>query len=182
MNLNIPDSFGEWSNTSIQGYQWQPFYQNPTSVFHKQHQIDAKKAGVYLVYYKSQSQDAELVNAENKMARTKDPVWHVNYQHTVKVDSANYEAEIREWRLKSRSKKILVWRAYFIGNSIVFNRYSAKLAESMNILFNSKHSGAAILVYTEIEDENETSARQVLGQYMKALLPVLQQAYIQGEK
>jgi exosortase A len=178
--FSMPDNVQGWSENTSGRIEWEPYYINPTATYRLEYISEMGKAGAFIIYYNKQKQGTELINSQNKVVHSKDPVWSVFRQQKVSVPVGGYNKTIEEWRLRSASKNLLVWRIYLIDDSLIYNRYYAKLTEALKRIFSDKISVAAVLLYTPYY-ENEEQSRNVLQNYMNTMLPGIHSRLIMAE-
>ena len=129
---------------------------------------------LYIGRYSYQSQDAELINSENRLFD--DSVWHRVDDHSENLSLApNQKWEVNSLTIRSKDKKLLLWYWYEIDGKPVVGKLLAKVRESkMRLLGESKGSYLVVLatpVLLEVDD-----ARAVLRKYMIDMLSGIRSA------
>jgi EpsI family protein len=77
-----------------------------------------------------------------------------------------------EAQLNSPSKKMLVWRWYWVDGQYTASAHWAKLLQAKSQLFGHGDDGAVVIVYTELETDRELAASR-LQDFVNSMLPAI---------
>jgi len=109
---------------------------------------------LHLAWYPQQSQDAEVINARNKLIEEKDPVWR-EIRHGVRLIGQAGGLAVFESRMQSVGQDLLVWRWYWIAGHYTVNPYLGKLYEALGVLGGQGRPGAGIVLATPLDEDPE---------------------------
>lgn len=170
--LVMPEVGGGWA---AQGEEpitgWKPIYVNPTTLFSQRYGRGSDAVGLFVAYYGAQRQGSELINFQNVLVQEKDP-WHViaKDQLTLPVEGDDYR--IKESRLRSAAGDLLIWQWYWVNGSHLGSKYAVKLREALDKLVTGRRRGAAIIVYTPVDESVESARARLRAFALQAMNPL----------
>ena len=165
---------GLWSGPYKSEIQWKPVFTGVASekVAEYRHQQD--KVYLYIGCYSYESQDAELINSENRLYD--DTVWHRVNDHGENLSLApNQKWEVNSLTIRSKDKMLLLWYWYEIDRQPVVGKLSAKVRESKMRLLGESNDSYLVVLATPI-DFGVDDAKAVLKKYMVDMLSAIRGA------
>lgn len=170
--LQAPRSAGGWEPVPGELSDWMPRFANPR-VWVKQSYIkEARRAEVFIGYYRQQRQAAQLITSQNVLVSTRDRVWGNVGETRRTLDLGSEQLSAIEARLKGHSVQLLVWRWYWVDGRYVVNPYWAKLLQAKSKLFGRGDDGAVVIVYTESDDRPD-AAERAIRDFVTSVLPAI---------
>jgi exosortase A len=167
--------------SSVTGQErWQPrYYGSDAELF--VHMGPAGEAGIdlYLAYYATQHQDAEVVNDSNDLFDGE--VWRRRWGSTkapvVELGERSSAVEFQIQRLKGRESR-LVWRSYWVNDRFVGRRIEAKLLQLAGV-FRGQWEAGAVVVSTEVGPSKESveRGRERLRAQLQQALPLIEEVF-----
>ena len=181
VRLDLPQKIGAWRQLEASLTTWQPHYLYPDAKVAAVYSDGQRKVGLYVYYYRTQSQGKELVNSQNMLVRQKHPVWKMPWEKKVEVQLPSGPMALREGLLQSGRQNLLVWRWNWISGRYTISEHLSKLLEAKDKLLGSPRDAAGIIVTTEY-DESSKAARQTLRDFTSAMLPAMRQILEDSER
>ncbi len=175
--IELPDSAGGWSRQPTSVADWQPHYVGADAQLMQTYRKDGKTVGVYLGYYRTQRQDAELINSQNYMIRQKHPVWGKVEEREREISLSGERATIQQTLLSSTDQRLLIWSWNSLAGTYTVNPYLAKWLLAKSKLLGQRDDGAAIVIAAPyaVEESPETAA-SALQTFVLDMLPTIQQS------
>jgi exosortase A len=172
LSIKLPESYQGWNLQTTPLTDWQPHYVGTHAQAMHTYRKQDKVVSVYLGYYRTQRQDAELINSQNFMVRQKHPVWNNvgEKQHTISLHGKS--ESIRQTLLRSPDNRLLIWSWNNLGNTDTTNPYLAKLLLAKSKLLGQPDDGAVIIIATTYEGLPE-SAAPILQSFANDMLPAI---------
>ncbi len=170
--IQIPAPAGMWQYRVDQVSAWRPRYLGSATQFLGNYQNGDRSVDLHITYYRNQRQGAELVSWENVLVPPIESNWHNIKEEARVVSLGRREAEIKQNQLHSASKKLLVWRWYWIDGEETANPYHAKFMFARNKMLGRGDDGAEIIIaapYQESPDE----AVPVLQGFIDEMMPLI---------
>ncbi len=172
VNLELPQPVQPW--LEVPGVlTWEPYYQGPDVAKKAFYRAGSRNIGLYLLYYRSQHQGAELINSQNVLAPQKHRVWKVLDEVPVRVSLGGRQVTVLQGRLDSPGARFLVWRWNWLAGAYTSNEYWGKLLEAKARLLGVPQDAAAIVVVTQY-DEQIKPARKALQDFIDQMLPAIE--------
>lgn len=171
--LELAQSYGGWHKTAP-FTDWKPRYRAADSETIGFYKNDDALVGVYLAYYSTPRQDAELINSQNVMIIQKHPVWKQVGES--KISLGIEPGKVIQTRLKSDRQDLLIFDWYWIGGTQTTNDYLGKLLEAYYQLTGEEQPSVGIVLFTEYEGGHKDRARQKLEDFMASALPMVKDA------
>ena len=175
LTIELPDSMNGWGKQNTPLSDWQPHYVGPDAYSMHTYQKDGRAVSVYLGYYRTQRQGAELISSQNYMVMQKHPVWS-NVGESTRVASLRGKDEtIQQTLLRAPNMRLLVWSWNILSGIDTINPYLAKLLLAKARMLGQPDDGAAIIISTPYEETTE-SAELTLQSFIHDTLPTIQQS------
>jgi exosortase A len=170
--IQIPGVVGTWQYRPEEVSDWRPQYLGFAAQFMGNYRNGDRSVDLYIAYYRNQRQGAELINWENVLVPSAESNWHNIKEEARIVFLGLREATIRQNQLHSGSKRLLVWRWYWIDGEETANPYHAKFMLGKNKMLGRGDDGAEIIITAPYqEDANE--AVPVLQGFINDMRPVI---------
>ena len=153
---------------------WQPQYINPTLQWQQTYRRNGQLVGVFITYYRTQQQGAELNNSQNVMIRQKHPIWSDVGESERPVALRNTATvAVTQTLLKSANQRLLTWDWDRIDKRYMNNVYSEKVLLAFKKVFGMRDDGTAIVVFTPYEGDPQQAAL-VLQSFIADMLPAIE--------
>ncbi|MHB9103118.1 MAG: exosortase C-terminal domain/associated protein EpsI [Sulfuricella sp.] len=173
--IELPDSMNGWVKQNAPLSDWQPHYIGPDAHTLQTYQKNGMAVSLYLGYYRTQRQGAELITSQNYMITQKHPVWS-NVGEAPRVISLRGRSEtIQQTLLRSPDKRLLVWSWNSLAGTYTVNTYLAKLLLAKARMLGQQDDGSAIIIDSPYEDTPE-SAALALKAFIQDMLPAIQES------
>jgi len=170
--IKLPESNQGWNLQSTPLTDWQPHYVGTNAQVMHTYRKEDKIISVYLGYYRTQRQDAELINSQNYMIQQKNPVWSNvgEGQRTISIRGKN--ETIQQTLLRAPNNRLLIWSWNSLGGTYTINPYLAKLLLAKAKLFGQRDDGAVIIITAPYEGTPESAAVS-LQSFTNDMLPAI---------
>ncbi len=178
--LETPVSAQGWSTEATPATDWRPKYEGASASIFQTYRKGNRVVVLYIGFYPQQRRGAELVTSTNVMVVQKHPVWsNVGESHR-KENLGKGPLNVRETRLRSGARRLLIWDFFHISGYELTNPYLAKLLLSRNKLFDRGDSGAAIIIAAPYDDEPDAAA-DTLREFAREMAPSIDAALARVE-
>jgi exosortase A len=174
LSLAAPRPPAGWLAHSIRVTDWQPHYLTSMGSVIQTYERQEAKVEVLVKYYRNQRQGAELINTNNQLVSTKDPVWGLTSDDSTEFEVPGGTLKVNEATLRSAHGKLLVWNWYWIDGKYTSNAYLAKLYQAKAKILGQGDDSAAIFVYVAF-DEKRDSANEILRKFMPEIFSSIDQ-------
>jgi len=171
--LNIPPEISGWRQTTTPLSEWTPHYRGAAVEVEQTYEKGVNQMGVYVAYYGEQERGTEMVTAKNALITRSDRRWRWPYKRVTQTDMG---FAVTESEIFSPGQRLLVWDWYWVSGQNVRNRYRVKLVEALSWLKNGHRNGAAVILFTSIDDD-PNDARAELAMFAADMLPALNEAF-----
>ncbi|CAH1385700.1 exosortase A [Candidatus Nitrotoga sp. M5] len=170
--IKLPDSHQGWNLQTTPFTDWQPHYVGTHAQAMHTYRKGDKIIGVYLGYYRTQRQDAELINSQNFMIRQKHPLWSNVGEGPRKISLSGKNETILQTLLRAGNNRLLIWNWNSLDGTYTTNPYLAKLLLAKDKLFGRQDDGAAIVIAAPYEGTPETAASSMQS-FVNDMLPAI---------
>lgn len=175
VSLAVPAAQGGWQPAAAPLSEWRPRYIGTDAALEQSYQRGNRKVSVYLAYYRTQRQGAELINSQNVLIKQKDPVWHQTADVPHETMLNGKRLEVRLGKMRSSHQDLLVWYWYWLDGHYTTNHYLAKLWAAKAKLLGETGDAAAIVVSTEL-NEQDAEAETTITDFMSSMKPSIETA------
>lgn len=170
VEIDLPLQAGEWSALAQGGFPFDPEYSGYDSQVSASYENGAKERGyAAILLYLEQRQGKELINSTNVLVKQKDPAWKRLHMKKRQVPVGDLTIEVRESRLQSGSRELMVWHWNWIAGTYTSNDYLGKLLEAKSRIFKENRPSAAVMVAVDVGAAKDSKQR--LQKLVSALLP-----------
>jgi exosortase A len=174
--LPLPAPVAGWSVAEPGFTPWTPQWHGMDVERVRFYRKGDREVLVFVAWYGTQREHAELINSRNIMIREKHPDWRqVGRDHLVKSVAGNelplYQAQLLASHGGSR---ILAWQWHRIHGRDGIDPYRAKIELALAKMLGRGDAGAAIIIATSHRDKPEMeSASKTLAEFLADYKPAL---------
>lgn len=151
---------------------WRPEFKNPAAEQTQFLVRNGERAGVYIGFYRNQSQQAELISYSNVLSMPGGKDWHRLNESTLVIQPDNFS--VRQNLLAQDNQRLLAWYWYWVGDGFTTSSYVAKGHLAINRLLMRPDDSAVIAVFAPYE-EGPRIAASTLQQLIQDALPAIRQ-------
>ncbi len=185
--LELPSTWSEgWSTENARMVDWGPKFTNPSVKATRAYAAPAGTVGVYLAYYRGQSNERKLVSSLNAVVGMNDRIWNRVGSGLRSIDTPIGTAVFRTTELlgpapagSARRSQMVAWNLYWVDGRFVTSDVGAKLAGAMARLRGRGNDGAALVLFADEAAPAASSA--ALEAFVRANLAPLN-ALLQGTR
>jgi len=152
---------------------WQPGFRNPTFERHDTFAKDGRVVGLYIGYYRHQSQESELVTSGNQLVSSVDKFWHVGATGTREAALGGGPVSVVQEELVGQGARLQAWRWYWINGRVTSSDYVAKLYTALDRLTGRGDDSAVVIVYAPMTDARDAQAGTTLGAFVSDMAPAI---------
>lgn len=146
---------------------WVPRFENPSMTGHASYALEGQRVGIYVYYYRGQSDERKLVSSVNRLTRRSiEPGWTPLKSATVTArtddrDISWERVELLMPALRSATDResLTVWQIYWSGDHLTTNGKEAALRSALQRLIGKGDDAAAIFLYSQGSPEQGADAR-----------------------
>ncbi|QSA98016.1 exosortase A [Methylococcus sp. EFPC2] len=180
VRLSAPAPAGPWQPASSRLTGWEPRYVNPDAKLAATYSDGQHAVAVYVLYYRRQNQDHELINSQNVLVPQKHPEWRMPEERPVSVRLSGRDLKVLQGRVQSAGQNLLVWRWNRVaGGHNTVNEYWAKALEAGKKLAGNIEDAAGIVIATDYEDDTRPAA-DVLQRFVDDMWPSIEQSLVRA--
>lgn len=169
LDMPVPAPAGGWQAQSAPLSGWRPEYAHPDASIMQTYRKGDQTVSVYLGYYRTQRQGAELITSTNVMVHQKHPVWSKVGEGYRTIVLAGRQERVVQTKLRSPAQRLLVWNWNRIQEQDTVNPYLAKLLLAKTRLFGGRGEGAVIIIAAPYDEQPE-EAVPVLQAFLNDML------------
>jgi EpsI family protein len=126
---------------------------------------------LYIGYYATESQDAELINQDNHFHDIRQRIEVQRNERTVIL--TNQTLSLNEKVLCADEQERILWYWYILNDFMTSNIYIGILVQAWQRLTGSAHGGEVVALLIEVGYERQ-EARERLHDFAKAMYPAIQ--------
>src|SRR5574337_43643 len=142
--------------------EWTPSYSGMRGVHREAWTVGERPVGLYVGYYRDQRPGEELINSENRVLISKDPVWKMTAYGARYAVFGSLTVPVSSTEMVSSHGRMIVWHAYWIGGRWTTNDYVAKFYLALTQLRGEGDDSAVVMVYAPYgEAEQETGVAAI---------------------
>jgi EpsI family protein len=132
---------------------------------------------LYSAHFRNQRQGAELVSSQNFLAGGRESAWSVTGTAARAQSLGAEHLKVRETRLRSAGRHLLVWDWYWIAGRNVGDPYLAKALLARDKLLGRGDASSAIVIAAPYETRAEDAA-ETLRAFLRDMLPAVEAAVV----
>ena len=168
--LPVPAVGNGWQLATGAYSDWSAVYPKAHAKLHRRYKKGASQVDLYVAYYTSERQGAELVSSSNAVSNPK--VWAraSSTSEPVLIDGEDKSVH-RVRMVNHRSGKRIAYQWYWMGGQYTSNPYVAKIFQVVNQLISGQEAAASIIISTHYDDVPKNADR-VLQDFLASLQPL----------
>lgn len=153
-----------WNSQPGATLDFRPDFANPVSESNQVFASNGAKAGVFIAYYRNQTQASELVSQNNTIVTTNNKHWIEIGSSWVDMQVGSEPLRVRAAELRNGSLRLEAWQWYWIDGRLTTNEFLAKVMLAAAKLSGRGDDSAAIVIYAPMDD-SPAFASPVLKQF-----------------
>jgi EpsI family protein len=161
--------------------EWKPRFAPANAELHKFFRHDAQQVGLSILYYRHQSQDAQLISSLNRMVSEKETIYRQVGNAARQETISGRTLAIREATLQDPTGPFLVWHWYWIDGAATASDYAGKLLQAKEKFLMRGDDGAAVMVFAPYAIKAD-EARATLRDYLTANLASIEATLANNKK
>ena len=154
---------------------WSPEYVGPIATIRVRYRKGERSVWLYSAHFRNQRQGAELVSSQNLLAGGRDSAWSVTGTAARAQSVGDEDLKVRETRLRSAGRHLLVWDWYWIAGRNVGDPYLAKALLARDKLLGRGDASSAIVIAAPYGARAEEAA-ETLRAFLGDMLPAVEAA------
>jgi EpsI family protein len=164
----------EWTAERQAIADWRPGFHSPVFERHQAFARDGRQVGLYVAYYRQQSQESELVGWQNQLVGPKDERWRkaAGGQRELALEGA--PPRVRTAELVAGDTRLQAWQWYWIGGRRTTSDQLAKLYIALDRLTGRGDDAAVVIVYTPMTDPRDPQAAATLAAFVGEMAPAIE--------
>ena len=174
---------GGWTPSSQPDSQFKPHYRNPAAETRQAFSKDGVQVGVYIGFYRNQTQDSELVSHHNQIVVTTDQSWRRTGSGVADAMLGTNAIRVRVSRLRDARTEgqLVLWHWYWIDGRQTTSDVIAKLYLALSRLTGQGDDSAVIVLFTP-EAEHSDSGTVVLKAFAREMGPSIEDMLRKAER
>jgi len=168
-----------WTVNADEITSWRPRFGKASSMLSQQFTKEGRVVGLYVAYYRNQSEESKLVSTENVLVRNDDPIWKVTSRRD--VHQAPDSLQVRDVRAAGRNQQLAIRQWYWVDGHYTGSPYLASMQILMAQLRKHGDDGAAIIIYTPMQEEQDVSSAKVLDAFASDMAGPLAELLTQAQ-
>jgi EpsI family protein len=155
--LEPPAAHGFWQPSELQMTDWRPIFVNADDELFSTYVNGDKMVGLYIAYYRQQTQGKEVVSSSNRMIEDNKRVWSRGLQKytTIKLDNTSLKARMTLLKARRDNRCLQTTDWYWVEGRNTSNWLVAKGIEVFDKLLGGRGSGAGIVVVADCAEGKE---------------------------
>lgn len=176
VKLVEPPAPAGWVPAELSGLpEWEPRYGGMAATLRAAWEREGATVGLYLGYYRDQEPGRELINSENKVIPSKDPIWTMASYGDRVAPLAEGPTRVRSMEIRGARGRLLVWHWYWIGGRVTSNEYVAKVWLVLAKLAGRGDDSAVVMLETPVAEDGRGQAEETLAAFAREISPALGQ-------
>ena len=174
--LALPAPAAGWQASQTAFSSWLPQWHGMDIQRIENYRRGEQQVMLFLAWYGTQRDNAELINSRNIMVREKHPEWRQVGRDTLTRNVAGQALPLYQAQLLANDEhqRILAWQWHRIQGKDGINPYRAKIDLALAKLLGRQDIGAAVIVATPYRDKIDADkAAAVLAEFLAAHKPAL---------
>ncbi len=169
-----------WRADGLALADWMPVNVAPAFELQRTYAAPNGRVGVYVAYYRDQSETSKLISSENVLLRSDDRRWHGLTAGPVELASGAtpsrwYGATLQaaDAQPGQDKTKLRVWRVYWVGDHITSDEMVGKLWQAWLQLLGRPDDAAVVVLYA-LQPGTSQQADELLTQFAAANFGMIQ--------
>ena len=169
------DSQSGWVSVPASLTTWQPRYVGADATVFQTFRQGDREVAVWLFYYATQREGAELVTTRNVMVVQKHPVWEQVGQFKQGTQIADDPFVARTTLLRSAKQRLMVMDWFWISGHHLSDPYLGKLLLARQRLLGLGDPAIGVIIATPYEEQTKV-ASATLQQFVREMLPSVERS------
>src|SRR5262245_575940 len=170
-----------WQTARERAPTFKPIFQGPRAEHRATFAKDGHEVGLHIAYYSRQTQGRELVNSENVLIRTDDPLWTQVGSGNIVLDWDGRPITVHRTDLHAPDEQLVVTKLYWIDGRYTASDIIAKLLLTLQKMRFRGDDAAAVILYTRQDDSGER-VEQTLGRFAADMSSAVNRALEQAAR
>ena len=184
----LPENLApSWRTDAVAVADWKPVYIAPAVEAQRSYASPSGRVGVYIAYYRDQSETSKLISSENVLVRSNDHRWHGLTAGAVELASGGAPSRWHGATLQGTEgpagqdkPRLRVWRLYWIGDHITSDERMGKLWQAWQHLLGRPDDAAVVVLYA-LQTSTAQQADALLTQFSAANFGMIQSQLDQAQ-
>ena len=168
-----PTEVGGWHASDIAFPHWRPHWIGASAELLRVYSKGEHTVMLYLAYYRTQRQGADLISVSNDLAREDLKHWVKAETRRRDVALADAHFSVDQTLLRSRDQRLLAWQWYRTNDRYLISRHRIKLAQAISRLAGGLGDGTALVVAAPYANDPHEAERDVRT-FLVDMLPSIQ--------
>jgi EpsI family protein len=173
------EGHGGWVGVAQPFTTWQPRYVGADAAAFQTYRLGDREVSVWLFYYPTQREGAELITTQNVMVVQKHPVWEQVGQSKRDIQIGNSGFVARATLLRSARQRLMMLDWFWISGHRLSDPYVGKLLLARERLLGSGDRAIGVIIAAPYEERAEL-ASATLEQFVHEMLPSLEDSIRQA--
>ncbi|MBL8362803.1 MAG: exosortase A [Rubrivivax sp.] len=175
--LALPGAIGTWQaqEPAKAPQDWAPTFHNPRALAVRGYRDAYGDVVLHVAYFRAQDYGSKLVSSMHQITTADDATWNRSNPPPLQVAGGTWRIALLQGSPTlssiSRTKKILVARAYWVDGRFTTSDIDAKRLNAVSRLRGHGDDGAIVMVHAVADDEAE--AQQRLIAYLQQAQPAI---------
>ena len=163
---------GGWQPAEVPSPDWKPAFQNPSAELFQGAVQDGKRVGVYIGYYRSQTNERKLVSSVNQLVAYFDKQWAEVAAGGGSLSWGEGAVPVRTAELRASlvgdasAPRLSVAQVYWVNGRFIASDAMAKIHGAMSRLMGEGDDSAVVILYTPTAGPGDP--RQTLASFAQA--------------
>ena len=159
-----------WTKAAGAAVNWRPSFAGWRALERTSFAKGGAAVGVFIGYYRGQSQGMELVGSANQFVVTTDRTWNLVSTSARDVPLDGGELAVRTGEIWSPSQRIVAWQWYWVDGKWTASDYVAKAWLAWSVLLGRGDDSAVVVIHAAQAPDGR-SAEAVLESFVRDMLP-----------
>jgi len=168
-----------WGESSGRLATLKPHYLHASTELMQAFSKSGMTVGVYIGYYRNQTQGSELVRSGNQLVASSDPDWAQASSRYVSVARGEEIFRAHSAELHGKYTNLVAWQWYWVDGKFTASRYAAKAYLALAKLLGHGDDSAVVVVYAPKDPLKDTSGK-ALEEFVKDMSPGIVRALEQA--
>jgi exosortase A len=130
---------------------WRPDVSGARAELRQTFARGSERVGLYMAFYRGQTQDTKAVTSTNQLVVPKNPVWRLSGAAKVSADVGGVMRDVQTAVAASNLERLAVWQWYWVDGAVTSSDVSAKMYQAISVLRGHGDPVAWVVVYTPTE-------------------------------
>jgi exosortase A len=162
-----------WTKTAGAAVNWLPNFDGWRALERAAFAKNGAAVGIFVGYYRSQSQGMELVSSANQFVATTDRTWNLVGRGSRDVPLDDGELAVLTGEIRSANQRIVAWQWYWVDGKWTTSDYVAKAWLAWAVLLGRGDDSAVVVIHTAQAPDGR-SAEAVLESFVRDMLPAVE--------